>query len=88
MSRPSTLTLVDVALTPEQAYMILDSLYETEGLFEAEATMDTINYIEARLIDAELPLSITEYQEEIKSPENHTYKAFDLWRENIDKENN
>lgn len=75
----STLTLVDVSLTPEQAYIVLEALYETEGLFKPEDTKDVIDYIENRMIDAELPLSIEEYQDEVKSPEDNTWKSVSIF---------
>lgn len=76
----NTLTLVDMALTPEQAYIVLEALYETEGLFKPEDTKEVIDYIENRLIDSELPLSIEAYQEEIKSPENNNWKNLNIFQ--------
>jgi hypothetical protein len=76
----NTLTLVDLALTPEQVYLVLGSLYETEGLFSPEDTLDAIRYIEGRMVDAELPLDMDTYQETIKSPETTTYKSINLWK--------
>ena len=81
----NTLTLVDVALTPEQVYIVLEALYETEGLFSPEDTKDVIDYIEDRLIDAELPLNIEEYQEEIKSPENVERKSLNIFQTHEEK---
>lgn len=76
----NTLTLLDLSLTPEQTYIVLEALYETEGLFKPEDTKEVIDYIEDRMIDAELPLSIDEYQDEIKSPENLSRKSVDLFK--------
>ena len=75
---PSVLTLVDLSPTPSQAYLMLEALYEAKDLFSVEETMDVINYIEARLIDAELPLTRDVYEEEIQSPENITYKTVEI----------
>lgn len=65
----SALTLVDVALEPKQAYMVLDLLYETAGLYPADETQSLIEYFEDRIADNNLPLSIEEYEGRSQSPE-------------------
>lgn len=81
----NTLTLVDMALTPEQSYLVLEALYETEGLFKPEDTKEVIDYIEARLIDAELPLNLEDYEEEIKSPEHQSWKRVNIFQTQEEK---
>lgn len=83
----NTLTLVDLSPTPQQVYIMLEALYETEGLFKPEDTKEVIDYLEARLIDAELPLTPEQYEEEIQSPENSTYKQVNLWQDNTKEQN-
>lgn len=65
----SPLTIVDLSLDPKQAYMILDLLYETAGLFPLDKCQELIEYIEDRLIDYNLPLSLDEFEGNPISPE-------------------
>lgn len=68
-TKVSPLTLVDLSLEPEQAYMVVDLLYETAGLYPAEKTQALIEYVEERVLDANLPLTIEEHQGISLSPE-------------------
>jgi hypothetical protein len=64
----TSLTLVDVSLEPEMIYNILDALYD-DTYNNALDNLDAINYLESRLMDADLPLSRETYEDTIKSPE-------------------
>lgn len=68
-TKASPLTLVGLSLEPEQAYMIVDLLYETAGLYPADNTQALIEYVEGRVLDADLPLTIEEHQGISLSPE-------------------
>ena len=68
-TKASALALVDLALEPEQAYMVLDLLYETAGLYPYDNTQALIEYVEGRLTDANLPLTIEEHENRPVSPE-------------------
>jgi hypothetical protein len=68
-TKVSPLTLVNLTLEPEQTYMIVDLLYETAGLYPTEKTQALIEYIEGRVLDAGLPLTIEEHQGVALSPE-------------------
>jgi hypothetical protein len=68
-TKVSPLTLVDLSPEPEQVYMLVDLLYETAGLYPPEKTQALIEYLEGRLLDAGLPLTIEEHQGVALSPE-------------------
>ena len=68
-TKASALTLVDLSLEPTQAYMVLDLLYETAGLYPYESTQELIEYVEGRLTDVNLPLTIEEHENRPVSPE-------------------
>ena len=74
----SPLTLVDLTLEPTQAYMVLDLLYETAGLYPNDATQELIEYIEDRLDDLDLPPTVEEYEGRPKSPEFEEHKRMVL----------
>ena len=81
--KTSSLTLVEMAPTPELVYLLLDTLYETNGLYEPEATLEAIQYLENKLVECGLPVALEEYESEIQSPENEQYKRLSLWEESV-----
>jgi hypothetical protein len=82
----SSLTLVEMAPRPELVYLLIDALYETNGLYEPEATKDAIDYLESKLVECGLPVSQEDYEETIQSPENEQYKRLSLWRDAVDQD--
>jgi hypothetical protein len=72
-----------MAPTPELVYLLLDTLYETNGLYEPEATLEAIQYLESKLVECGLPVALEEYESEIQSPENEQYKRLSLWEESV-----
>ena len=79
-TKPTSISLVDFCMTPEQTYLVLDALYAFEGMYLPEDVKDAIDYIEGRLMDGEFPLSLEAYEEEIQSPENSAaWKPVDLF---------
>jgi len=81
--KTSSLTLVEMAPRPELVYLLLDTLYETNGLYEPEATLDAIQYLEGKLVECGLPVALEDYESQIQSPENEQYKRLSLWEENV-----
>jgi len=81
--KPSSLTLVEMTPTPELVYLLLDTLYETNGLYEPEATLDAIQYLESKLVECGLPVALEDYESQIQSPENEQYKRLSLWEEDV-----
>jgi hypothetical protein len=81
--KTSSLTLVEMAPTPELVYLLLDTLYETNGLYEPEATLEAIQYLESKLVECGLPVALEEYETTIQSPENEQYKRLSLWEESV-----
>ena len=81
--KTSSLTLVEMAPTPELVYLLLDTLYETNGLYEPEATLEAIQYLEGKLVECGLPVALEDYETTIQSPENEQYKRLSLWEENV-----
>ena len=81
-SKASPLVLLDLTLRPKEAYIILDALYEGE-MNDPLDNKDVIDYIEARLVEAGLPLTLEEYQENYLDthPENEQYKRLTYWLE-------
>jgi hypothetical protein len=69
--------------TPELVYLLLDTLYETNGLYEPEATLDAIQYLESKLVECGLPVALEDYESQIQSPENEQYKRLSLWEEDV-----
>jgi hypothetical protein len=76
----TSLTLVDVALEPEMIYNILDALYD-DTYNNALDNLDAINYLEARLLDNDLPLERETYEETIKSPEYSSWREFNIFED-------
>jgi hypothetical protein len=72
-----------MAPTPELVYLLLDTLYETNGLYEPEATLEAIQYLEGKLVECGLPVALEDYETTIQSPENEQYKRLSLWEENV-----
>jgi hypothetical protein len=72
-----------MAPTPELVYLLLDTLYETNGLYEPEATLEAIQYLESKLVECGLPVALEEYESGIQSPENEQYKRLSLWEESV-----
>jgi hypothetical protein len=72
-----------MAPTPELVYLLLDTLYETNGLYEPEATLDAIQYLESKLVECGLPVALEDYETTIQSPENEQYKRLSLWEEDV-----
>lgn len=70
---PTSLTLVDMAPEPMMVYIMLDALYEQQTS-HPEDVMDTIDYLEGRLTDFDLPYTREEYEERFLSPENTRWK--------------
>jgi len=81
--KTTSLTLVEMAPTPELVYLLLDTLYETNGLYEPEATLDAIQYLESKLVECGLPVALEDYETTIQSPENEQYKRLSLWEEDV-----
>jgi hypothetical protein len=79
----SSLTLVEMTPRPEMVYLLLDTLYETNGLYEPEATLEAIQYLESKLVECGLPVALEEYESGIQSPENEQYKRLSLWEESV-----
>lgn len=79
--KTSSLTLVEMAPTPELVYLLLDTLYETNGLYEPEATLDAIQYLESKLVECGLPVALEDYESGIQSPENEQYKSIAVYNE-------
>lgn len=79
--KTSSLTLVEMAPRPELVYLLLDTLYETNGLYEPEATLDAIQYLESKLIECGLPVALEDYETTIQSPENEQYKRITVYNE-------
>lgn len=77
----NSLTLVEMAPRPELVYLLLDTLYETNGLYEPEATLEAIQYLESKLIECGLPVALEEYETTIQSPENEQYKRITMYNE-------
>ena len=86
-TKVNPLTLVDLSLEPEQAYMVVDLLYETAGLYPAEKTQELIEYVEGRLLDANLPLTIEEHQGVALSPEFEERKrlVLDFFQDSVEE---
>lgn len=81
-TKASPLVLLDLTLRPKEAYLVLDALYEGE-MNDPLDNKDVIDYIEARLVEAGLPLTLEEYQENYLDthPENEQYKRITYWRD-------
>jgi hypothetical protein len=60
-------------------YTMLDALYDLETS-HPEDVMDAIDYLEARLVDLDLPLTLEEYAQTIESPENTTWKRVNIFQ--------
>lgn len=75
----NSLTLVEMTPTPELVYLLLDTLYETNGLYEPEATLDAIQYLEGKLVECGLPVALEDYETTIQSPENEQYKRITMY---------
>lgn len=83
MSKANSLTLVEMTPRPELVYLLLDTLYETNGLYEPEATLEAIQYLESKLIECGLPVALEEYETTIQSPENEQYKRITMYNEAV-----
>lgn len=81
--KTTSITLVEMTPTPELVYLLLDTLYETNGLYEPEATLEAIQYLESKLVECGLPVALEDYEATIKSPENEQYKRLSLWEESV-----
>jgi hypothetical protein len=77
--KTSSLTLVEMTPTPELVYLLLDTLYETNGLYEPEATLDAIQYLESKLVECGLPVALEDYETTLQSPENEQYKRITMY---------
>jgi hypothetical protein len=75
----NSLTLVEMTPTPELVYLLLDTLYETNGLYEPEATLEAIQYLEGKLVECGLPVALEDYETTIQSPENEQYKRITMY---------
>jgi hypothetical protein len=84
--KTSSLTLVEMAPTPELVYLLLDTLYETNGLYEPEATLEAIQYLESKLVECGLPVELEEYETTIQSPENEQYKRIIMYTEAVEED--
>jgi hypothetical protein len=74
----TSLTLVDCSLDPEMIYNILDALY-SDTYNEPLNNLDIINYLEGRLMDADLPLDRTVYEEQLVSVDYQTWREFNIF---------
>jgi hypothetical protein len=58
-------------------------LYETNGLYEPEATLEAIQYLESKLVECGLPVALEDYESGIQSPENEQYKRITMYNESL-----
>ena len=65
--------MVDLCLTAQHTYLILDALYENALMLPEEA-MHLAEYIENRLIDHDLPLNSLTFEAEQAHPEMNVWK--------------
>ncbi len=83
----NSLTLVDMSPSPAMVYVIMAALKEYAG-HPYPIIDDTIDYIQSRMVDLDLPLEQEVYEETIKSPENETpYKHAYVLERVSEKEN-
>lgn len=75
---PTSLTLVDVSLEPTMVYTIIDALM-CDTFNDPLDNMDAINYLEGRLLDADLPLDRGMYEQEIQSPEYVKWRDYNIF---------
>ena len=66
-------SLVDLCLSANHTYLILNALYDNAMSLPEEA-MHLAEYIENRLIDHDLPLNSVAYEEEKAHPEMSVWK--------------
>jgi hypothetical protein len=74
----TSLTLIDCSLEPTMIYNILDALY-SDSYNEPLDNLDIINYLEGRLMDADLPLDRTIYEEQLVSVDYQTWREFNIF---------
>ena len=69
---------VDMCIPAEMTYLILDELYQGT-MNDPLDIKDAIDYIEGRLLDHELPLTLEEYEEEVRYPTENVWKRINLF---------
>lgn len=74
--------IIDVALTPEELYTVLECLYFDTSA-PALKVLDIIKQLEYRLLDYDLPADRAEYEAQgmVNHPENEQYKRITYWRD-------
>ena len=72
---------VDLCITAEMAYLILDELYQG-SMNDPLDIKEAIDYIEARLLDYDLPLNLEEYEEQVRYPTENVWKRINLFDPN------